>query len=101
MLSKLTDWKFLDVNFKFDWIHLKDQLAEVPRWVWVTVCAVGAVTYSIIRHEQKFGVWRRQNVPGPKPWPMMGTNYLVAQYKTFHEINIDLSNKYGSKGYFG
>ena len=101
MFSTLAEWTEGFLNHQGHLSHLHNKLSDVPRWVWAGVCVFGTVVYLKVKYERTYREWEKQNIPGPKPYLFMGTNYLMGRYKNFYELNVDLSEKYGKKGYFG
>ena len=97
MPSAISQWDI----FQNSLADVREKLNDVPRWVWAGVCVFGTVAYLKVKYQRTYREWEKQNIPGPKPYLFSGTNHLLAQYKSFHEMNTALCAKYGSKGYFG
>ena len=74
---------------------------NVPRWVWVGGSVLGAVLCFRYYYQSTYGVWKTQGVPGPTPWPLMGTTLSLLGHKDFFAANAYLADRYGEKGYFG
>ena len=95
--SAICRWEYANACIE----TVQDATKDVPRWAWVGLAAFGCTVYLKIRHDKTYGIWKRQNVPGPKPLPLIGNSNQFISCENLHQLNIDLNNQYGGKGFYG
>ena len=91
-------------NWRYEYVPIESIqhfAKDVPQWAWIAAAAVGCTVCFKLHYEWYYGVWKRQNIPGPTPLPVLGNNHLLATCKDLNQLNIDLCSKYGKRGYFG
>ena len=80
---------------------IHEAIQRLPRWAWVAIATAGYSVSLYFYYDWTYGVWRRQNIPGPKPSLFVGTSNLLVKCKNMHQLNTDLAKEFGHKGYFG
>ena len=80
---------------------IRETFQSLPRWAWVAIATASCSVSLYVYYDWTYGVWRRQNVPGPKPVLFVGTTNLLVNCKNMHQLNTDLAKEFGHKGYFG
>ncbi|XP_069132182.1 cytochrome P450 3A29-like isoform X2 [Argopecten irradians] len=69
----------------------------VPLWLVLIVVIVALYTYMMSRHH---GTFKKLNIPGPAPWPIIGS--LPDISKGIHDFQNNAFKKYGKVfGYYG